>query len=69
MISSLKKAYGGGVRAGRAPSVMICHYDGTKALSTPECPYKGKFALLLRAAWRSGWHAGMMQKLSNARSA
>lgn len=54
------KAYGAGYRAGMSPRVVIKHPDGTKTLAEPECPYKGRFQVISRAAWYDGFHDGQM---------
>lgn len=64
MLRALRRAYGGGWRAGMAQQPLICWPNGTKTLATPDCPYSGRWQGLQRFFWHEGLQAGMMKRLT-----
>lgn len=63
MIREIKKAYGGGWRAGRANKPLIRHADGTYTVEPRENPYQGRFEFFQRLAWNEGYYAGAMRSV------
>ncbi len=70
MISSIRKAYGAGYRAGMSNSrlVAIGGKRGLKMISEPLNPYRNTFtaprgSIVLALIWDSGRHDGLMKRL------
>lgn len=70
MLTSLRKAYAGGYRAGRCqPRIFIAGGSrNVKQLIKPLNPYRNPFRcrtrLLLSMAWESGYYDGLMKRLA-----
>ena len=64
---SFNGAYGAGWRAGKAGARLVKKPDGFKYLEPPleRCPFKGRWQILSRHLWLSGWHDGTMQSLND----
>ena len=71
MIRALRKAYGGGFRAGMAAPRFYIHGGRRviKTISAPLNPYNNAFAPrwrpLLALIWEAGQYDGMMKRLTN----
>lgn len=57
------KTYGAGFRAGMSPKPIINRRDGTKVLSNPVCPFKGRWQVVQRVMWQAGYDDGLRKSL------
>jgi len=66
IFTPLRKAYGGGFRAGMAePRIVIPGGKrGVKVIVPPPCPYKLTRQFLLRWIWEDGYHDGLTKRLT-----
>lgn len=66
MVRALKRAYGGGFRAGMAPRRLVRPGGtrGIKVLVEPTNPYTGRWQFFERIAYDFGVHDGTMKQLS-----
>lgn len=66
MFTSIRIAYGAGIRAGKSEPTIVTRDNGLKYIARPHNPYRGRLQFIQRLAWDDGECKGTTQRLLDA---